>query len=35
VLDALSATALAALPAEAREVVREQVLSTLERVDDH
>ncbi|QUC61874.1 FAD binding domain-containing protein [Streptomyces sp. A2-16] len=35
VLDALGTTALAALPAEAREVVREQVLSTLQRADDH
>ena len=31
VLDALAATAMGALPAEAREVVREQVVSVLER----
>ncbi|MEU0024630.1 FAD binding domain-containing protein [Streptomyces sp. NPDC006335] len=34
VLDALRGTAIGALPAEAGEVVREQVLSTLERAAD-
>lgn len=34
VLDGLAATAVGALPAEAREVVREQVVSVLERAAD-
>lgn len=35
VLDVLSGTTIAALPAAAREVVREQVVSVLERAGGH